>query len=398
MVVMPNGAQMEKKYLSNYRNAIKYQVTENYSYLLFWKPLATKLGNVEKIYFSPDGVYNQISIYTLRNPDTKQYTIDEFEIQLVTNTKDLVSYNFDTKTELNRPSYLFGFPNYNMGAIDKKIQEMRERGEIEEQEEEEEERGIRGTRGVRGADAVNEIKSMSRGGSIPRGIRGNMLRYMSSNSLLSLLPGTQKEVNLIDSLHEARAARTITFMDDEAVEDEIKKIENPQTLHVATHGFFLEQPENADAEIGEEDKYVGNPLLRSGLILAGANSYINTGSIEADRELNEDGILTAFEAMNLNLNDTELVVLSACETGLGEVQNGEGVYGLQRSFQVAGAKAIIMSMWTVDDAATQELMTMFYEEWLVSGDKHQAFIKAQKRLKEKYKKPYYWGAFVMLGN
>ena len=103
--------------------------------------------------------------------------------------------------------------------------------------------------------------------------------------------------------------------------------------------------------------------------------------------------------MNLNLEGTELIILSACETGLGEVKAGEGVYGLQRAFQVAGADALIMSLWKVDDTATQMLMTNFYANWTKSGDKLKAFKLAQSQLRAnpKYKDPYYWGAFVMLG-
>lgn len=390
LVLMRNGKLMESRFLSNYRNAIKYKVDEDFSYRLFWKPIANKLEGIKKVYFSPDGVFNQISIYTLRNPETGKFTLDEMEIQVLTNTKDLVAFN---KNASGEGSYLFGYPNYNMGAIDDVAQPTSEAEDIAKAVKEN--RGVRGAeRGVRGQEDAEDLASLTRGGSIPRGLRGNLLRYMRSNQSLALLPGTKKEVNLIDSLYKKRNLPATIYLSNEALEDSIKNIKNARTLHIATHGFFLENDNSGD---GQTDQYVENPLLRSGLILAGANSFISRGKISDQVKFSEDGILTAYEAMNLNLDKTELVVLSACETGLGEVQNGEGVYGLQRAFQVAGADAIIMSMWTVDDEATQELMTSFYEEWLTGADKQTAFINAQKRLKDKWKSPYYWGAFVMIG-
>ncbi len=395
MVIMRNGKLMESKYLSNYRNAIKYKVDEDFSYKLFWRPIANKLDGIKKVYLSPDGVFNQISIYTLRNPATGNFTLDELEIQLVTNTKDLVAFN-TTDVKAQEGSYLFGYPNYNMGVIDSKAKEANvNAADIVNAASEDRSisrGGERGVRGSRGAD--DNVTDLTRGGSLPRGIRGNLLRYMRSNQMLALLPGTKKEVNLIDSLYNKANTGVTKYLSNDALEDSIKVVHSPKTLHIATHGFFLEAEEEHE---GGKDAYVQNPLLRSGLILAGANSYIAEGTISNDIPHNEDGILTAFEAMNLDLSNTELVVLSACETGLGEVKNGEGVYGLQRAFQVAGADAIIMSMWTVDDDATQELMTIFYEEWLSGKTKQEAFIIAQKRLKAKWKSPYYWGAFVMIG-
>ena len=377
LVIMRNGVKMETRFLSNYRNAIKYKIDDNFSYKLFWRPLANKLSDISKVYLSPDGVFNQISINTLKNPETGNFIIDEMEVHLVTNTKDLLVTSTSGKSG---PSYLFGYPNYNLGNMEK-----------EEQKNKDDERSLPGSRS---GDTRNI--AFSRGGSIPRGLRGNLLRYMRSNQMLALLPGTRKEVNLIDSLYHTKSEKTIVYMSNEALEENLKNASNPKVLHIATHGFFLES--ELEDQNFEEDAYMENPLLRAGLILAGANSFISTGQISNAEEYQEDGILTAYEAMNMKLDQTDLVVLSACETGLGEIKNGEGVYGMQRAFKVAGADAIIMSMWTVDDAATQELMTLFYEEWLSGKPKYESFVNAQRRLKEEREAPYYWGAFVMISN
>ena len=135
-------------------------------------------------------------------------------------------------------------------------------------------------------------------------------------------------------------------------------------------------------------------MLRSGLIMAGGNATW-TGKNVSNQS--EDGILTAYEISQMNLSNTELVVLSACETGLGEVQAGEGVYGLQRAFLVAGARTIVMSLFKVSDEATQQLMVKFYRKWIETGDKRKAFIDAKKEIRNEYRDPIYWGPFVMIG-
>ncbi len=137
-----------------------------------------------------------------------------------------------------------------------------------------------------------------------------------------------------------------------------------------------------------------NPLLRSGLLFAGADKTIqNLDSLSGETD---DGILNAYEASMLDLSGTDLVVLSACETGLGEIRNGEGVYGLQRSFQLAGASSVMISLWQVSDVVTQKMMTLFYTYWLQTGDKQKALLQAQREIKKKYPAPFYWGAFILM--
>ena len=138
-----------------------------------------------------------------------------------------------------------------------------------------------------------------------------------------------------------------------------------------------------------------NPLFRSGLILAGAGATHE----DVTKQSNEDGIFSAYEAMQMDLSKTELVVLSACETGLGELHNGQGVYGLQRAFMAAGAQALVMSLWQVEDNATQDLMATFYKNWLSNSnmEKHEAFRRSQQEVMKRYPNPVFWGAFVMLG-
>ncbi len=214
---------------------------------------------------------------------------------------------------------------------------------------------------------------------------------------VAVLPGTKVELDGISKVLKTSGYQVKQFMQKTATEANLKSVKSPTLMHIATHGYFLKDAESKGLAFGVSMENANdNPLLRSGLMLAGAGATVG-GTRMPNLESNDNGILTAYEAMNLNLEGTDLIILSACETGLGDVKAGEGVYGLQRAFLVAGADALIMSLWKVDDAATQQLMTSFYSNWLKLGNKQKAFKQAQLQLMAKYKEPYYWGAFVMMG-
>jgi CHAT domain-containing protein len=333
-VTFANGFEMEKRYFKYYRNAIMGKIPDQVSYKNFWEPIQKELGQVSTIFLSADGIYNQINLEAIPTPDGR-YVIDNSNIVLVSNTKDIY------------------------------LNKARSKGK-----------------------ATSNVASMF----------GNPTFYLASNSTKqwSQLPGTEKEVSQLQLLFKQNGWTTNQFVENNASEENMKDLNSPKIFHIATHGFSKPSREiTLEEELeGNEALLTQNPLMRTGILLKGAGDLLD----KTDYNYNmENGILTAYEAMNLNLDKTDLVVLSACETGLGDLQAGEGVYGLQRAFLVAGAKVLVMSMFKVDDDATQKLFLKFYLKWLNSGDIRQSFTDAKKELRGEYPEPIYWGAFMMIG-
>jgi len=184
-----------------------------------------------------------------------------------------------------------------------------------------------------------------------------------------------------------------------ALEEAVKRVHHPRVLHIATHGFFLANQKTHAKQKDVTATAMEDPMLRSGLFFAGATRSICGLAPAADAD---DGVLTAYEASMLDLQGTELVVLSACKTGLGTNRSGEGVFGLRRAFQEAGADSVLMSMWQVPDEETKRLMKLFYENWLGGMNKHEALRMAQRKLRDELRAegrdwPFFWGAFVLVG-
>lgn len=327
LVVLDNGNQLETRYAKFYRNSIQQKGADTYSYDQYWARIDPSLAGKKTIYISADGVYNQLSLNTLKKTDG-DYLLNKYDLIMVGNSKDVLELKSRKPSTTKKSAFLLGFPDY-------------------------------------GGDAV------------------------------AALPGTKLEVDNIGKILKTGDYQTTPYVQKAATEAVIKSLKGPAIVHIATHGYFQADVEQSAAGVHQENAK-DNPLLRSGLILAGASPTLK-GEALPNLESNDNGVLTAYEAMNLSLDGTDLIVLSACETGLGDVRAGEGVYGLQRAFLVAGAKAMVMSLWKVDDAATQALMTNFYTNLAKGGSKAKAFKQAQLQLMTKYKDPYYWGAFVMMG-
>lgn len=343
LVLLDDGNALEDKYLRYYRNAVRFKSHDKYSYKNYWQPVEEKLGNVKKVFLSPDGVYNQINVESILI-DEEQYVIDKLNVRIVSNTKDLVM-NAQLKEKMRKKKIKAQTDNYAILVGNPTFY-------------------------ITGANGEVQVKQT-----------------------VAALPGTEEEISSISGLLRNGQYKIDLFTELKALEKNIKEVNNPKIFHIATHGFFAPNEKRDEFE-GETNLAAHDPLRRSGLLAVGAGDLLDKTSSNFNLE---DGILDAYEAMSLNFDDTELVVMSACETGLGEVQIGEGVFGLQRAFLVAGAKALVMSLFKVSDDVTQKLMSKFYENYLQSGDKRLAFTQAQKVIKEEYKYPAYWGAFNMIG-
>lgn len=323
-------------------------------YMRLVAPLENTLHGVDEVYVAADGAINLLPFETLTK-DGERYLIEDHRFVYLTIGRDLLK----EKTESDsRDAIVMADPDY---MIVPSI-----------------------------IPALAATESLQVFAS-----RGNTHTPECLGSMFSPLPMTRKEGSTIAQLLEQIGIMDVSYFESaEAREGTLKHLQQaPRVLHIATHGYLCEQV---------QDNIMSNPLLRSGLLLAGANRTI--GQLDEERPNTEDGILTALEVSDLDLIGTDLVVLSACQTGMGEVQNGEGVFGLRRAFQHAGARSLIMSMFDVPDESTSMLMKRFYANWL-SGDSkstalHDASLSILREGRKKYgaAHPLFWGGFVLVGD
>ncbi|MCB0644795.1 MAG: CHAT domain-containing protein, partial [Phaeodactylibacter sp.] len=314
-------------------------------YEIIWQALEPELEDIKQIYFATSGVLHRINIGALAS-HKKDLLSEQFEMTRLNSTRQLAIQ--EEAGEERRGALLFGGITYDPDG------------------------------------------SMGSAEDSPEGA----WRY---------LDWTQREVAGVREILVEAGVPAFIKAKDEASEAVFKTLgkENPvpRILHLATHGFFFPDPELQSDSAAASTQLPSfaqnaNPMLRSGLILAGANEAWTGGTVP---EGQEDGILTAYEISQMNLKGTELVVLSACETGLGDIEGNEGVYGLQRAFKMAGVHYLILSLWQVPDKETMEFMNTFYSHWLEDEKSiPEAFRLTQKKISNQYENPFWWAGFILI--
>jgi CHAT domain-containing protein len=356
-ILIDDSNQLENQYVNNFNGKIKNKQQDLDSYHLLLEKIDNELKDIEKIYLVTDGVYNSINVESIYNPSKKQFIVDYLKIQQIQNVRTITDDKKEIKIGSTSKAMLFGNPDYDLAIKDTKTNDY----------------------------------------SLERSLDSGLLDEIKTGVKISRLDGTQKEIETLNSILKDSKCSVEMYSSASATEDNLKKVQSPDILHIATHGYFLNKDNTSKtkqsiSELINED-YRDDSYLKSGLLLAGAQNTLNGKQLDNAN----NGILTAEEAKSLNLRDTELVVLSACETGLGDNLVGQGVIGLQRAFMIAGAKSVIMSLWSVSDEKTQQLMSLFYSNWIENKmSKEDAFYQAKIEMKKLYPEPYYWAGFVLL--
>lgn len=366
---------IKREYNESDVNYIKklYSPQSKYSdslYRMAFKPIEKYLTGVKTVYLSPAGLLNKIAFDALVC-DSNTLLSDKYNLFYTTNTTQLTKKDKLYSKEIKDVA-LFGGIEFSLSK-----EEM-----------------------LKLADKF-QVKKRS-----PKESNGNvqtLLDSLARNVAWNYLPGSLKEAEEIQDVLLNKKVKVKLFKEEKGNEYEFKKLEEdaPSIIHISTHGFYFGNDKKSESyrDMFENEvtfAYSHDPLLRSGFILAGGNTAFQGKEIP---EGIEDGVLTAAEISNLNFFNTKLAVLSACQTGLGEVSGNEGVYGLQRSFKMAGVDYLLFSLWEVPDYQTKELMLHFYKYWFKGLEVRDAFKKAQNELKKKYAgktwAAYTWAAFVL---
>ncbi|MCC5887168.1 MAG: CHAT domain-containing protein [Gammaproteobacteria bacterium] len=382
-----------------------------------WAPLAAELPTDGKVYLVPDGVLNVLPFDAIVDPANGRYLLETTDLHLLSTARDLVPSAVPPSTGR---FLVFGGPDYDTEeAAGPEVLEAARRRSAARAElaldvngngavDETEDLFASGTRGSRSArfDAMRGVsladldsRSAAELASLRAASRG--LRGLS----FSPLPGAELEGELIGQQVATARQDHVLYTGRAAEEQVLNELDGPpRVLHMATHGFFLQADEELRRRLLRTERSLevmvpppgDNPLLRAGLAFAGVNS---NAPFLGEIDTRNDGILTALEVLGLDLSGTELAVLSACDTGIGEIHEGEGVYGLRRAFQEAGVRQVVTSLWEVSDAGTQALMTAFYERMFAGMPPREAFRAAQLELLEspRWGYPFIWSAFVIVG-
>lgn len=305
--------------------------------LLIDKPLKNQVKSKKSLIISPDSALRLLPFEALYDQDHNKYLIEEKKIRYIPSGKELVRLYKYSKDITNKKdiAIIFSNPDFNTKIISATKKEN------------------------------NITPGTSRSGIIKSLFR---MRFAP-------LPGTKAEAAAIRATLNQSEVKE--YRQTKATESTLMKVKEPKILHIATHGFFI------------NDNTIPNPMLKSGIALAGANASVIKGK--------SDGIVTALKLSGLNLKGTDLVVLSACETGVVDMNSTDSVSGLSKAFIQAGAKDILMSLWTVDDLATKDLMDFFYREVEKEEDYTTSLQQAKLNMIIQGKHPFYWAAFIVSG-